>query len=944
MALRLLLTQRISDARSSVLNRFLVCGFMLLSGTSLVRGQSYSVQQDPNGFYQIRKTGNAMASTARKAQQATISITDDSKRPTNAALLTVSFNAELNLNAITSFVLIVKTSPEFLDFGETAFISSKAIDKASRTMQIPVGGMKENTDYYFTLIHFNGCDGEEVAQAHYRTGTAPKKNKKVLLVLDNQYENDSEIQRALSIYKADATRSDPTLVFEQTYLADNPAEKGQLYEKIKTRFYDVEVPLHYLFFIGRNPPASVRSDMLDHKTNQPIPGRQNWFSSLGVYAKILIQDFPFDRQENRFINKRYDCQLAGKEALPNDIAPIFFQSSITDISYGAVVPTRPEEGKAYILRYFEKLHQFKTGKLKFDKKVLLADTFYNDGSYPKKIEELTGRWTHTDTINVPQKYGPNFHGFDPVWKTDYLKKLGSNSYEIAYYSGHGEPTMHYYGINPNEINNLEKLNTLLFDFTSCSVGNVDFQDYLAGTYLNKGNTLFVNSYSTPISVAVIENQSPLLYKFKQKETFHAFANGSYISDAYRHGHTADIVQYLLGDPLLLLDPPLCNNDQPLTISASGPTELCPGDTVTLKLPPGFTDYRWFRNEQAVSGATGTTLAIMQGGLYTAKAKLCGQDVSSEQGVTVTVKPGPETPVLTVETFPDRYRLRVTPAGAFDPTFSWYLNGERWQETTQDTIRAFSLADYSVKVFRNGCSMLSKPVSVRIERPVLALTGPVPLCAGDSVTLKAPDNFSSYTWLTKDGPSVTTTSNIRVYKQSASVAVIPKRGNLEGPTSDYVTMTFTPKPPKPTITLESNGFRSSSLTGNQWYRNGQPLPDSTRQVLRNPGAGTYSVRVTAQSGCYNDSDPMILTANEPVLGSLNVYPNPGKGTFWVEWPAGFRSGTLDVLDNLGRKVYSQFYGSPPPEPVPVSLKTAPGLYLLRLSNNGQSQTLKVLIEY
>ncbi|MGM9506265.1 T9SS type A sorting domain-containing protein [Larkinella sp. GY13] len=938
----LLLNRRIPNAKSSGFQCLMLCGYFLLAGVSLAFGQSSSVHLDSNGFFQLQIHPSIHSAAARKTQNAVLSVTDDARRPANAAILSVSFDAGFDINAISFLTLVVKTSTDFQAPGEVIYISGKALDKGTRTLQIPVGGLKENTDYYFTLYHSSGCDGDETGQIHYKTGTALKKNKKVLLVMDNQYENDSQVQQALTVYKTDATRADPNLVFEQTYLSADPTEKGQLYEKIKARYFDSEAPLHYLFFIGRIPNASIRADILDHKTNQPLPGRQTWFSSLGVYAKILTQDFPFDPQEKVFISRRYDCQLAGKEPLPNDIAPVFFQSSVSDISYGALVPTRPEEGKAYILRYFEKLHQFKTGTIKFDKKVLLADTFYNDGGYPKQIEQLTGRWKNNDTINVPQKYGANFHGFDPVWQADYLKKLGTNSYEIVYYSGHGEPVSHYYGITPNAIRSLEKLNTLLFDFASCSVGNVDFQDYLAGTYLDKGNTLFVNSYSTPIVFVTYNNQSPLLTKFKENQTFYEIAKGAYVSDAYRYGFTANITQYLLGDPLLLLDPPQCNNAEPLTISTTGATELCPGDTATLRLSTNFTDVRWFRNGQEISGAKGHTLAVTQGGLYTAKAKRCEQEVSSDQGVSITLKPGPETPVITLETFPDRFRLRVTPAGKFT-SFSWFINGERWTETTRDTTVAAFLGDYTVRVSQDGCSALSKPVSVRIEKPALSVTTPVPLCTGDSVALKAPDNFSSYTWLTKDGPSVTTTRSTRFIKQSASVAVTPKRGNLEGPTSDYVTMNFSPKPPKPTVTLESNGFRSSSATGNQWYRNGQPLPDSTRQVLRNPGAGTYTVRVTGQGGCFNDSDPMIITAVEPTPGTLKVYPNPGNGTFWVEWPDAFRSGDLEVVDNLGRKVYSRSYTSKPVGPVPVRLKTAPGLYLMRLSNAGQIHTVKVVIE-
>lgn len=920
---------------------FFLCVAILLTTNTFLLGQSYSAQLDKNGFYQIQKTAGAPVTAARKAQQAVISFTADPRRPSDLVRLSIAIDPGIPLDNDLWFSLSYKTSTDFFAPANVVYIANKMVDRISRRMEIPVGGLKENTTYYFDLVFFNGCGGESAAQAQYKTGVAPKNPKKVLLVLDKPYENDPQMEQAVSVYKADANRADPNLVFESYYISTGFAEKEKLYEAVKTRYYDAAAPLQYLFFIGRNASVYVRSEILDPKTNQLLPGMQFDYFSTGIYAKIALQDFPFDAGQHTFVNRRYDCQLYESKPVPNDLSNGIYQSSGIDVSYGAIVPTRSDEDKDYILRYFEKLHRYKTGQIKFDKKVLLADTQLYDGSYPKKIEELTGRWKNNDTINVSQKYGGNFHGFDPDWQADYLRKLGSNSYEIAYYTGHGSPGLHYYGITPNEIANLGQLNTLLFDFASCSVGDVNARDYLAGVYLNKGNTLFVNAYSTPIGIASSNNESPLLGKFKETQTFHLFANGTYSSDAYRYGFNTNITQYYLGDPLLSLTTACV--PEPLVISSTSSLSLCPGDTTTLSVSGNFTNLRWFRNGTEISQATGSTLKVGQGGLYTAKARQCEQEITSDQGVTVTIKPGPAIPVLTVETLPDRFRLRVTPAGAFSGGFNWFINGSRWQETTQDTVKATLLgASYTVRVFQDGCSATSKPVSIRIDPPVLTVTGANPACSGDSIVVKAPENFSLYTWLTQGGASVVTTSNTRVYKQNAVVAVTPSRGNLEGPTSAYVTLSFKPKPPKPTITLESAGFRSSSPVNNQWYLNGNPLPDSTRQLLRNPGAGTYRVRVTEQ-GCFNDSDPMIITAVEPALGDLKVYPNPSSGMFWVEWPDSFRSGNLEVLDNLGRKIYSRFYSGKPSGPVAVPLKTAPGLYLLQLSTDGQWKTVKLLVK-
>lgn len=88
--------------------------------------------------------------------------------------------------------------------------------------------------------------------------------------------------------------------------------------------------------------------------------------------------------------------------------------------------------------------------------------------------------------------------------------------------GHGAPTYHYFGISGSTIRDLPSLNTLLFDFSSCSVG----------AYLEKGNTLFVKAFTTPIGIATNNFQSPLIDFFQEGALHSDISKRAFFGDAY----------------------------------------------------------------------------------------------------------------------------------------------------------------------------------------------------------------------------------------------------------------------------------------------------------------------------------------------------------------------------------------------------------------------------
>ncbi len=172
------------SAKSKGFKGFSLALCLLLPATSLLFAQSASVQLDQNGFYQIQKTARSTASVARKPQYAVISFTADPRRPANLVRVSISIDPGIPLDNGLWFTLTYKTSTELNAPSNEIYIANKSVDRISRRMEIPIGGLKDNTTYYFNLTFWNGCGGEPVAQAQYKTGDAPKGPKKVLLVLD----------------------------------------------------------------------------------------------------------------------------------------------------------------------------------------------------------------------------------------------------------------------------------------------------------------------------------------------------------------------------------------------------------------------------------------------------------------------------------------------------------------------------------------------------------------------------------------------------------------------------------------------------------------------------------------------------------------------------------------------------------------------------------------
>src|SRR4030095_13302661 len=124
------------------------------------------------------------------------------------------------------------------------------------------------------------------------------------------------------------------------------------------------------------------------------------------------------------------------------------------------------------------------------------------------------------------------------------------------------------------------------------------------------------------------------------------------------------------------------------------------------------------------------------------------------------------------------------------------------------------------------------------------------------------------------------------------------------TSNVITITRVPSPPKPTITLTGTNLSSSAQSGNQWFRDGVAISGATLQVYNATISGNYSVQVT-QNGCKSTMSELRAVVITSVVFIDNTHfirlsPNPVKDEMILDFKLdGIYRLNIDLLDLNGR---------------------------------------------
>jgi len=293
---------------------------------------------------------------------------------------------------------------------------------------------------------------------------------------------------------------------------------------------------------------------------------------------------------------------------------------------------------------------------------------------------------------------------------------------------------------------------------------------------------------------------------------------------------------------------------------------------------------------------------------------------------------------------------------------------------------------NLRIEDNACpikGIQNRVVIIRIKRgnfaAALAATGggAPSICAGTSLALQGrvlrPDSVRniatnstrlqtySYQWLLMSGnglntaaaaqPNITVTPTV-TSRYRLQITPISGFGPGCGDTTSIVVRVLAPVP-TPTITRTGGTLTSSAATGNQWYRDGQPIAGATGQSYTPTSNGAYTVRATVVVGTASCSSapsaPLTVLATQHALPgtSLSVVPNPTPtGRFSVMLTGYHQPVTITVFDALGRTVGQAFIPNPAPQVTtqPMNLTNlGAGLYVLQVRTAASLETRRIVRE-
>ena len=426
------------------------------------------------------------------------------------------------------------------------------------------------------------------------------------------------------------------------------------------------------------------------------------------------------------------------------------------------------------------------------------------------------------------------------------------------------------------------------------------------TVTNSGTYTLVNDDgsgcpSQPVSVTVTVNSNPATPVISLSGSANlcdgdslTLTSSSLFGNVWSTGDTTQsIVVYNSGNySLSVTDPNGCNsasvsslitvNSNPTTptLSLSGPSTFCSGDSVVL-ISSAVSGNVWS------TGETTQTITVYSAGNYFVTVSDLNGCNSDSVAATITVTPGTATPTITDSGLTICAGQSTTLLSSSSAGNLW-STGETTQTITVSTSGTFSL----VTDDGSGCPSLPVSVSVTVipnpSVPIINALGPLTFCEGDSVLLSSSSTLGNL-WSNGDTSQVIVVNSSGEYSLTVGISGCSSQ-------SDTTFVVELPLPPTPNISTNGTVFcvgqsvtlSSNSTSGNTWS-NGQTTSSITVTT-----SGDYWLTNTDTSGCTSDSATISLTFNPlPVVplitvnsstticmgDSVELSVNPGTGIIW-----------------------------------------------------------------
>jgi gliding motility-associated-like protein len=276
--------------------------------------------------------------------------------------------------------------------------------------------------------------------------------------------------------------------------------------------------------------------------------------------------------------------------------------------------------------------------------------------------------------------------------------------------------------------------------------------------------------------------------------------------------------------------------EPPVVVADGPTKVCQGGAVKLKVDrvDGAT-YTWKRNGSVFTPLDTDQISTDISGVYTVEVKnTCGASVSSA-GVTVEVLDKITPRAEDVEVCMNS-NATLKASGGTAGSYRWYtsLDDDTADPSRRDDTYITQIltqdAVFYVAIYNGACEGERKEIKVKVSstkvanKPTITADGPTKFCQGGKVQLRVPAiNGIKYQWK-KDGNNFGTDSNLLTVSESGeyTVVLLDACGNIEA--QNRMIIDVLPFPDSPAVTdtysCTPSAFTLKAAGGNEgeyrWY--------------------------------------------------------------------------------------------------------------------------------